>query len=239
MITEDKSYEDLKNYSILIIEDDAVALSFLANIMRRYFKNVITAANGNQAGDIVLSQHIDIILTDMRMPYQDGADFVKQLRELDLNIPVIFMSAYTDSETLLRVIPLNITDYLIKPIEIDKVLALAKKSLEGKAAATNNNHVEKNIILLVNGITIDMMHKVVSKDNEMIFLTKKEFELLTLFVKNKYSVLSKTQIEYAIWYDEMTSESSVKTLIKKLRSKIGEEAIITVKNIGYKINILL
>lgn len=72
----------------------------------------------------------------------------------------------------------------------------------------------------------------------MIFLTKKEFELLTLFVKNKYSVLSKTQIEYAIWYDEMTSESSVKTLIKKLRSKIGEEAIITVKNIGYKINIL-
>ena len=239
MITEDKSYEDLQNYSILIIEDDTLALSFLANIMRRYFKNVITAANGNQAGDIVLSQHIDIILTDMRMPYQDGADFVKQLLELDLNIPVIFMSAYTDSETLLRVIPLNITDYLIKPIEIDKVLALAKKSLEGKAAATNNNHVEKNIILLVNGITIDMMHKVVSKDNEMIFLTKKEFELLTLFIKNKYSVLSKTQIEYAIWYDEMTSESSVKTLIKKLRSKIGEEAIITVKNIGYKINILL
>ena len=239
MITEDKSYEDLQNYSILIIEDDTLALSFLANIMRRYFKNVITAANGNQAGDIVLSQHIDIILTDMRMPYQDGADFVKQLLELDLNIPVIFMSAYTDSETLLRVIPLNIADYLIKPIEIDKVLALAKKSLEGKAAATNNNHVEKNIILLVNGITIDMMHKVVSKDNEMIFLTKKEFELLTLFIKNKYSVLSKTQIEYAIWYDEMTSESSVKTLIKKLRSKIGEEAIITVKNIGYKINILL
>lgn len=163
MVTEDNSYEDLKNYSILIIEDDTTALSFLANIVRRYFKNVITATNGNQAGDIVLSQHVDIILTDMRMPYQDGADFVKQLRDLDLTIPVIFMSAYTDSETLLKVIPLNITDYLIKPIEVHKVLALAQKVLEGKTALTTNNSVEKNLVTLANGITIDLMHKIVAK----------------------------------------------------------------------------
>jgi DNA-binding response OmpR family regulator len=69
----------------------------------------------------------------------------------------------------------------------------------------------------------------------MILLTKKEFELLSLLIKNKQSVLSKTQIEYLLWDGEIVSESSVKTLIKKLRSKIGEESIATAKNLGYRV----
>lgn len=233
-----ETYDHFKKYSILIAEDDPIALNSLVNILKRYFKNVITATNGHEAYDNALSQKVDIILTDMRMPYQDGADFIKQLREFDLNIPVIFMSAHTDSKTLLRVIPLNITDYLVKPIQIEKVLSLCHVLLKKKAALSEEQHTTKHLYQLNNGVHVDLAHKVVSHEGTMLLLTKKEFELLSLLIKNRHSVLSKTQIEYLLWSGEVISESSVKTLVKKLRSKIGEDAIETVKNLGYKISLL-
>ena len=229
------NYDDFKKYSILIAEDDPIALNFLVNILKRYFKNVFTALNGSEAYEKALSHRIDIILTDMRMPDQDGADFIKKLREMDTNIPVIFMSAHTDSKTLLRIIPLNITDYLVKPIQIDQVLHLCKDIFKKKESLTEQQHALKHLYLLDSGVRVDLAHKVISKEGEMILLTKKEFELLSLLIKNKQSVLSKTQIEYLLWDGEIVSESSVKTLVKKLRSKIGEESIATVKNLGYTI----
>lgn len=233
-----ESYDDFKKYSILIAEDDPIALGSLATILRRYFKNVFTASNGYDAYEQVLSQKIDIILTDMRMPYQDGADFIKQVRELDQNLPVIFMSAHTDSKTLLRVIPLNITDYLIKPIQIDQVLYLCKELFKKKSEFTSQSNTTKSLYQLKNGVDVDLVNNIVRDKGEMVLLTKKEFELLSLLIKNKQSVLSKTQIEYYLWDGEIVSESSVKTLMKKLRAKVGEESIITVKNLGYKVSII-
>lgn len=232
-----ESYDDFKKYSILIAEDDPIALGSLATILRRYFKNVFTASNGYDAYEQVLSQKIDIILTDMRMPYQDGADFIKQVRELDQNLPVIFMSAHTDSKTLLRVIPLNITDYLIKPIQIDQVLYLCKELFKKKSEFTSQSNTTKSLYQLKNGVDVDLVNNIVRDKGEMVLLTKKEFELLSLLIKNKQSVLSKTQIEYYLWDGEIVSESSVKILMKKLRAKVGEESIITVKNLGYQISL--
>lgn len=233
----DEKFKYLKQYTILIAEDDEIALRSLSNTLKRYFKNVITATNGYEASDCILFQKVDIILTDMRMPYQDGVDFTKQLRELDFNTPVIFMSAYSDSETLLKIIPLNVTDYLVKPIEIEKVLLLCQKVLQDKTAIAQKQRVEKYLFEFANGVCVDLIHNTVHNNGEIVFLTKKEFELLALLLKNKRSILSKTQIEHALWTQEVVSESSVKTLIKKLRSKIGEDCIVTVKNLGYKIHI--
>jgi len=230
-----ENYNDFKKYSILIAEDDPIALNSLVNILKRYFKNVLTAVNGSEAYEKALSHKIDIILTDMRMPHQDGADFVKQLRELDVNLPVIFMSAHTDSKTLLRIIPLNITEYLVKPIQIGHVLQLCQELFKKKEAIVYEQQVAKYLYHLDSGVVVDLAHRVVSKEGEMILLTKKEFELLSLLIKNKQSILSKTQIESFLWDGEIVSESSVKTLIKRLRSKIGEETIVTAKNLGYKI----
>jgi DNA-binding response OmpR family regulator len=233
-----KSYTELKQYTILIAEDDPIALSSLENILKRYFKKVVTASNGYEAYDQTLSESIDIILTDMRMPQQDGADFIKYLRKLDLNIPVIFMSAHTDSESLLKVIPLNITEYLIKPIQTDTVLRLCHEFFEKKGAVMNTFDPEKNRFSLKSGVSVDLKNKIIKKEDQMVLLTKKEYELLSLLIEHRYSVLEKSEIEYLLWEGEMISESSVKTLIKKLRSKIGEESIMTIKNFGYKITLL-
>jgi len=229
------NYSEFKKYSILIAEDDPIALNSLVNILKRYFKNVLTAVNGSEAYEKALSNKIDIILTDMRMPHQDGADFVKQLRELDVTLPIIFMSAHTDSKVLLQIVPLNITEYLVKPIQIDQILQLCQKVFKKKESILREQQGSKYLYRLDSGVEVDLAHKVVTKEGKMVLLTKKEFELLSLLIKNKQSVLSKTQIEYLLWDGEIVSESSVKTLIKKLRSKIGEESITTAKNLGYKI----
>lgn len=234
----DKSlYEELKHYSILIVEDDESALISLSNILKRYFKNVLAATNGFEATDCFLSQKVDIILTDMCMPEQDGVDFIKHIRESDSDTPVIFMSAYSDSETLLKAIPLKITDYLVKPVQINQILKLCQKAFNEKIIKVEKGRFEKYLFELKNGITVDLGDKTVYRNGTMILLTKKEFELLSLFLKNRNSVLTKTQIEYALWNGEMVSESSVKTLIKKLREKIGEDSIVTAKNLGYMISV--
>ena len=237
METDRSYYEMLNGYTILIVEDDEIALVSLSNILKRYFKKVLIATNGHEASDCVMSHSIDIILTDMRMPEQDGIGFIQQIRDEAFETPVIFMSAYADAQTLLKAIPLKITDYLIKPIEINKVLTLCSRLVQEKMDRHEKQRIQKYTYRLKNGIAIDLGDKTVHHDNEMILLTKKEFELLSLFLKNRNAVLTKNQIEYALWSGEMVSESSVKTLIKKLREKIGEESIQTVKNIGYKISL--
>ena len=237
METDRSYYEMLNGYTILIVEDDEIALVSLSNILKRYFKKVLIATNGHEASDCVMSHSIDIILTDMRMPEQDGIGFIQQIRDEAFETPVIFMSAYADAQTLLKAIPLKITDYLIKPIEINKVLTICSRLVQEKIDRHEKQRIQKYTYRLKNGIAIDLGDKTVHHDNEMILLTKKEFELLSLFLKNRNAVLTKNQIEYALWSGEMVSESSVKTLIKKLREKIGEESIQTVKNIGYKISL--
>lgn len=232
----EETYRNLKNYTVLIAEDDKVALNSLFNTLKRYFNKVITASDGYEAYRKSLENSIDIIISDMRMPYQDGADFIKKIRESRPDLPVIFMSAYQDSETLLKVIPLHITEYLIKPIEVSKILELSLKVLlHNKQIAIAQN--SKNVVQLINGVIVDIDNKIVQKEDVSILLTKKEFELLSFLIQSRYSVLSKLEIEYALWNGELVAESSVKTLLKKLRDKIGDDAVITVKNLGYKINI--
>lgn len=236
MLSEE-TYRNLKNYTVLIAEDDKVALNSLFNTLKRYFKNVITASDGYEAYRKSLEHSIDLIVTDMRMPYQDGADFIKKVRESRPDVPVIVMSAYQDSQTLLKVIPLHITEYLIKPIEISKVLELSLKVLQPAKQTTTGQNTNKNVVELQNGVRVDIDHKLVYKGDVLILLTKKEFELLALLIQNRQSILSKTEIEYALWDGELIAESSVKTLLKKLRDKIGEDSVITAKNLGFKINI--
>ena len=235
---EDKKlYRDLKNYSILIAEDDALALDYFSKILKLYFKNVFTACDGEEAYKIAVSCRVDIILTDMYMPNQDGADFIKKLRDEHFTMPVIFMSAYKDSQTLLKVIPLNLSDYIIKPLRVEKVLRLLDETLQKSKLPSLEFANAKKSYILKSGAIINLDKKVVMKENARILMTKKEYDLLFLLLSNKQAILSKEQIEETLWNGDIVAESGVRTLMKKLRSKIGEESIRTIKNLGYIIEL--
>ncbi len=227
-------YATLKHYTILIAEDEPRPLDYLSSIFKRYFRKVLTASDGEEAFAKVLSETVDVILTDMRMPRQDGVEFVLKLRKMGIQTPVIFMSAHSDADTLLRVIPLSVCHYLIKPVETEAILELCVEALN-KRPPVSVPAAPSVRYTLTSGITVDLADNTVSRSGRLIELTKKELDLLSLFVLNPRAVLTKEKIEYALWNAETVSESSVKTLIKKLRAKIGEEAIVTVKNVGYRL----
>lgn len=220
-------FERLKKSTVLIVEDDPIAIIPLSNTLKRYFKTVITASDGDEAYQVFLNNPIDLILTDMRMPNCDGIALIETVREINPKTPVIIMSAFQDSDTLRKVIPLHVSDYLIKPIQIEEVLELSLKSLARHPHA----------IQLQNSLCVDITHKTVYKNDQLIPLTKKEFELLELLIEHSQSILTKAQIEEALWNGDFISESSVKTLLKKLRDKIGDDSVITVKNLGFRINL--
>lgn len=221
-------FKKLKRATLLIAEDDPIAIAPLSNILKRYFKTVFTASNGDEAYQYFLDNPIDLILTDMRMPSRDGISLIHMVREINPKIPVIMMSAFQDSETLRKVIPLHVTDYLIKPIQIEEVLELSLTSLGSQTTEA---------IQLKNNIRVDISQKTVYKDDQLIALTKKEFDLLQLLIENSNSILSKEQIENTLWNGDIISESSVKTLLKKLRDKIGGDSIQTIKNLGFRIDL--
>lgn len=221
-------FKILKRATLLIAEDDPIAIIPLSNTLKRYFQTVYTASDGNEAYRYFLDNPIDLILTDMRMPNRDGIALIQMVRTIKPHIPIIIMSAFQDSETLRKAIPLHVIDYLIKPIQIDEILELSLKSLTTQPMEA---------IQLKNNIIVDISRKTVYKEDQFISLTKKEFELLQLLIENPHSILSKEQIENVLWNGHIISDSSVKTLLKKLRDKIGDDSIITVKNLGYKIAI--
>lgn len=228
----------LKRYSVLIVEDDEIALMYIARMLKRYFGTVITASDGAEAIEKAFRYPIDLILTDMCMPHCDGAGFIRKIREYHDDVPVIVMSAYTDTQTLLSVMSLSLTDYIIKPIHIETLLERCEETLVKRETRDTPCMIER-IYGFENGITVNLDKNTVFNQSGLIELTKKEMELLTLFLLNNDLILTKNEIEYALWDGNLVAESAVKTLVKKLRSKIGEESVMTIKNIGYKISLAI
>lgn len=230
------SPELFKQCSILVVDDDVVALNYLAKILSLYFKNVYQAQNGEEGVSIALSTPIDIILTDYKMPIKDGADFIEEIREKMIHIPVVFMSAHKDPDMLIKIIPLYINEYILKPLNIQNVLEVLAQALDkNKVLLETKQNISS--ITLEGSVVVDIENKIVRKDDNDILLTKKEFELLELFILNRQSTLTKEQIEQSLWINDIVTDSSVKSLIKKLRDKIGHEAIQTVTNVGYSIKL--
>lgn len=114
--------DDLKNYTILYVEDDYTAQQTLASILEDYFNKVIVAKDGLEASDMFLSNHIDIVLTDIVMPNLDGIELMRNIRNTYKDIPIVLVSALSDTHYFLDAIKLGCNGYLLKPLKIDELL---------------------------------------------------------------------------------------------------------------------
>lgn len=224
-------YHFLKKYKLLCVDDDIVTLKYLEASLSIFFKQVITASNGEEANNKLRTVSVDIILTDLYMPNEDGILFIENLRKHNLNVPVVFLSACSDIASLLKVIPLHASAYLLKPVGVEQILKKLAEIMQKREEANNNDVC---LYQIQGEIVLNVENKSVEKQGKPILLSKKEFDLLELLAKNNKSILSKDFIEEHLWREPIAS-SSVKTLIKKLRVKIGEDSIATITNIGYKI----
>jgi two-component system alkaline phosphatase synthesis response regulator PhoP len=216
---------------IMIVDDEIDVLEFIAYNLEREGYKTITARDGLEAIRIARSQKPDLILLDVMMPNLDGyaaAEHFRNLRELK-NTLIVFLTARNDEESELRGFNVGADDYITKPIK-PKLLVSRVKALLRRKESGNDTEV-----MQVGNISIDRdRHMVKVKDDE-IFLARKEFDLLALLASKPGRVFPRTEILNKVWGDDIiVGDRTIDVHIRKIRQKVGEETIKTVKGVGYK-----
>ncbi|CAA6800304.1 MAG: Two-component response regulator family protein [uncultured Sulfurovum sp.] len=224
-----EKYALLKNKTLLYAEDDLELQSEVEEILNNFFKKIFIASDGDEALDIFIEHqnNIDLIITDITMPNTDGIALSKYVREYNKNLPIIIMSAYTNTDYLLDSIDLNIITYITKPFTTKKVFVLLDKLLDFFNLNNQFTFKDNSIFNFELGTIII--------GQEKISLTNKESNFIKLLIENNI-VTYDMMYEYLWDYDSPPTSNAVKSFIKKIKKKIPMDFFKNKQGIGYYLN---
>jgi two-component system alkaline phosphatase synthesis response regulator PhoP len=221
------------DYKILLVDDEPDILEFLSYNLKKEGYNVFTANNGKEAIVVAKKENPQLIILDVMMPDMDGIETCREIRELPglKDVMIAFLTARSEDYSQIAGFEVGADDYINKPIKprvlISRITALLRRGRSTDAAA--NDKVD------MGGIRIDRERYVVVKDEKEINLPKKEFELLALLASKPGKVFTRDVILDKVWGGEVVvGDRTIDVHVRKLREKLGEDFIRTVKGIGYK-----
>ncbi|MEL7003254.1 MAG: response regulator transcription factor [Bacteroidota bacterium] len=224
-----------QEYKVLVVDDEEAILELLKYNLEKQGYEVKTSLNGTKAVEIAKKFHPDLILLDIMMPGQDGVETCRQLREIsDLaNTFIIFLTARSEEYSEVAAFDVGADDYITKPIKpralVSRISALFRRDSK-KKTVTNQ--------ISIGELVIDRSSYTVSISEEEVTLPKKEFELLYFLAQNPNKVFGRDELLQNIWgSDVYVLARTVDVHIRKVREKIGEDYIKTVKGVGYKFSL--
>lgn len=219
---------------ILIIEDDDRIAQPLAEDLRHQNHVVDIAQDGKAGWDYSQATNYDVILLDIMLPHLDGIALCKKLRDAQVNVPILMLTAKDTTADKVAGLDAGADDYLVKPFELEelsaRIRALSRRGKETQAS-----------LLEYGQLTLNPNTCQVSYGEQMLSLTPKEYMILELFLKNPNRVLTRSDILDKLWnFDQSSGEGTVKTHITNLRNKLktvsGKENVIeTIYGIGYRL----
>ncbi|MGD2034606.1 MAG: response regulator transcription factor [Bacteroidales bacterium] len=227
---------DKEAYKILIVDDESDILEFLSYNLKREGYTVFTARNGKSAIDSAQKVIPHLILLDVMMPDMDGIETCEKIRDIpELNNSIIaFLTARGEDYSQIAGFEAGGDDYIQKPIK-PKVLTSRIRALLKRSDRSNKIPDKKERVLKKGNITIDREKYLVFKNNEELILPKKEFELLLLLSSKPGKVFTRDEIFQSVWEDNViVGDRTIDVHIRKLREKIGDDFIKTIKGVGYK-----
>ena len=216
--------------SILIVDDDEDIRNLLAYNLEKHGFNVDVACNGKECLLKVNSNKPNLILLDVMMPEMDGLEVCEKIKAEKTNsdILICFLTARGEDYSQIAALEAGGDDYVTKPVKPKVLLSRINAILR---------RTEVEVIPSINGIKIDYEKYIVYKNGEEVLLPKKEFELLSLLMSKPDHVFRRNEILNTVWGTEIiVGDRTIDVHIRKLRSKLGEMNISTVKGIGYKYN---
>jgi len=219
---------ELKKLNILYVDDDEVLCSSTKNILSPLFNNVFIAENGEEAIEIFDNQKIHIVMMDVKMHNLSGIDVAKYMRDKDKNIPIFLVSSYTDVNELIEAIKLDLVGYIKKPFTFEKLLNTLFECLDKMKLKGNLKHI------LGENIFYDELSKKVFINNKDILLTKSEVKIIETLIKKRGQMV--TYLEFINILDRELSESALKNIVYRLRSKLEGNAIKNLYNVGYMLD---
>jgi len=220
-------------YKILLVDDEQDILEFLSYNLKKEGYDVYTALNGKQAVEVAKKEHPHLIVLDVMMPGMDGIETCREIRELpeNNNVLIAFLTARNEDYSQIAGFDVGADDYINKPIK-PRVLSSRIKALLRRGVIADQVSPEK---VDLGGIRIDRERYVIFKDEQEISLPKKEFELLALLASKPGKVFTREIILDKVWGgDVVVGDRTIDVHVRKLREKIGDDYIKTVKGIGYK-----
>lgn len=228
--------KEANEFKILIADDEPDILEFVTYNLIKEGYQVSTARNGSEAISMAKKVQPHLILLDIMMPELDGVEVCRELRaNPDFNNTIIaFLTARSEDYSQIVGFDVGGDDYITKPIRprvlLSRIAALLRRY--GNSPAAEND--EKNIIRIAD-LVIDRSKVIVTKGEVDILLAKKEFELLYLLASKPGKVFTREEIFKSIWgNDVIVGNRTIDVHIRKIREKIGEDYIKTIKGIGYK-----
>ncbi len=223
--------DTLKGHTILLVDDEQDILNFLSYNLKKEGYKVFTALNGEEAIKLVQQIHPSLILMDVMMPKMDGIEACQVIRK-DLNItqPIIaFLTSRAEDYSQIAGFEAGADDYITKPVR-PRLLISKVESLLRRLVRSSSSIVENPVI----SIKIDREKFMVEIKGQSMVLPKKEFELLELLASRPGKVYSREQILTIVWgNDTVVGERTIDVHIRKLREKLGDDYIRTIKGVGY------
>ncbi|HQV77759.1 MAG TPA: response regulator transcription factor [Chitinophagales bacterium] len=221
-----------KTFKILVVDDEPDILEFLSYNLEKEGFSVETAENGKQALEKAKKSQPDIVLLDVMMPEMDGIEACRTMREMPQfeHTIIAFLTARTEDYSQIAGFETGADDYISKPIK-PRVLVSRLKALLRRYEAKES----KSSFLDVGNIQIDRERYLIIFNGTEMAVPRKEFELLYLLASKPGKVFKRDEILNEIWgRDIIVGDRTIDVHIRKLREKLGEDLIKTVKGIGYK-----
>lgn len=220
---------------ILVVDDSPEIVELLTYNLEKEAYEVKSATNGKDAIPLAKSFRPHLILLDIMMPEMDGVETCRQLRQLPelKDVYIIFLTARSEEYSEVAAFDVGADDYINKPIKPRALMSRIATSLR----RGSGNNSDSNIIK-AGDLMIDKPSYTVSRDNKQIIFPKKEFELLSFLAKNPNKVYTRDELLQQIWgSDVYVLARTVDVHVRKVREKIGQDYIQTVKGVGYKFNV--
>lgn len=218
-------------FKILVVEDDKELNNTVCSFLNQNGYEAIGSLEANDAYNVMNNNTFDLIVSDIMMPGIDGFEFAKTVRELNEDIPILFMTARDDLTSKQRGYRIGIDDYMVKPIDLDE-LFLRIGALLRRAKIASSHRLE------IGGLTLDADERTAVLNGEEISLTMREFNILYKLLSYPKKTFTRTQLMDEFWDAESNSAPrAVDVYMTKLRDKFSEcdeFEIVTVHGLGYK-----
>lgn len=215
--------------TILWADDDPLLPRYAARMLGDAVGRLVTAADGEEAEDRFYECEPDIVLLDVDMPRQNGIRVAESIREKDPLVPIVMITGQDDKETMHQSLRCRIDDYLLKPVDPEalfRVLTRCAKRLDKVGGE----------YVFPDGSLYDPGTKVVLRNKQAVPLSRNEALFLELLIRNRDRIVPVADIHWELWAGEPVSESALKSVIARLRSKVGKKSIVNHSGVGYSLS---
>ncbi|WP_419771364.1 MAG: response regulator transcription factor [Candidatus Marinarcus sp.] len=223
----------IENYTLLYAQGNDAKRDDCLSYLKGLCKNVYDANSGKQAWELYKDKKPQLLILDMNLSEMNGLELAQKIRDLDKKSKIVILTKDTNVEELLVAIKLNLTEYIIKPINAADLGIIVRRAVD---ELKEDDH-KVNLLELANNFYWDKKLDKLYKNSKEIKLTKKETELLKLLSSRLNSTVSTEDIMNFIYDDTVCSTSKFRTLLYRLKLKVNYELIESVYAIGYRLKV--